>query len=301
MVIRNTVTRGQLRTLCPAGGEVASCITGKNICRPAVASIVVVKIRPNDNRVAVDRHTPAEPVSRRGVGRGQLRTLCPAGSEVASCITGKNICRPAAGSMVVVIPCPDHHRVAVNRHAFAEVVILSAVVRGQLRTLCPSGSEIAGGVAREHVRRPSTVFVPIHPDHRRVAVDRYAEAEQVIHSAVARGQLGNLRPAGGDVAGCVAREHIRRPAAGSVVVVKIRPNDNRVAVDRYAAAELVIRSGVTRGQLSTLKPIFIEHVCRPLVDSIVVVKIRPNHHRVAVDRHADAEQVTCRAVARGQL
>ena len=50
------------------------------------------------------------------------------------------------------------------------------------------------------------------PDHHRVAVDRHAVAEVVTRSAVARGQLGNLRPAGGEVAGCDAREHVRGPA-----------------------------------------------------------------------------------------
>ena len=41
----------------------------------------------------------------------------------------------------------------------------------------------------------------------------------VIRSAVVRGQLGNLRPVGGEVAGRVAREHVRGPAVGSLVVV----------------------------------------------------------------------------------
>ena len=40
----------------------------------------------------------------------------------------------------------------------------------------------------------------VRPDHHRVAVDRHAAAELVTRSAVARGQLGNLRPAGGEVA-----------------------------------------------------------------------------------------------------
>ena len=45
------------------------------------------------------------------------------------------------------------------------------------------------------------VVVIERPDHHRVAVDRHAAAEVVTRSAVARGQLGNLRPAGGEVAG----------------------------------------------------------------------------------------------------
>ena len=60
-----------------------------------------------------------------------------------------------------------------------------------------------GRVAREHVRGPavgSLVVVQFRPDHHRVAVDRHARAEVVIRSAVVRRQLGNLRPAGGEVA-----------------------------------------------------------------------------------------------------
>ena len=63
------------------------------------------------------------------------------------------------------------------------------------------------------------VVVQKRPDHHRVAVDRHAVAEVVIRSAVARGQLGDLRPAGGEVAGRVAREHVRGPAVGSLDVV----------------------------------------------------------------------------------
>ena len=90
----------------------------------------------------------------------------------------------------------------------------------------------------EHVRGPGVRIVPQRPDHHRVAVDRDAVAELVIRSAVARGQLGNLRPAGGEVAGRVAREHVRGPAVVSLVVVMMRPDHHRVAVDRDAVAEL---------------------------------------------------------------
>ena len=48
-------------------------------------------------------------------------------------------------------------------------------------------------------------------------------AEVVTRSAVARGQLGNLRPAGGEVARRVTREHVRGPTVGSLVVVPYAP------------------------------------------------------------------------------
>ena len=89
----------------------------------------------------------------------------------------------------------------------------------------------------------------MRPDHNRVAVDCDTVAGFVILSAVVRGQLGNLRPAGGDIAGGVTREHVRGPAVGSLVVVPVRPGHHRVAIDRHAPAELVEFRGVVRSQL----------------------------------------------------
>ena len=120
----------------------------------------------------------------------------------------KHVCGPAAG---LQLDCPDHHRVAVDRDAGAEVVIRRAVARRQLCNLRPAGGEVAGRGSHEHVRGSafvSLVVVQVRPDRHRVAVDRHAPAEPVIRSAVVRGQLGNLRPAGGKVAGCVARVHV---------------------------------------------------------------------------------------------
>ena len=50
---------------------------------------------------------------------------------------------------------PDHHRVAVDRHADAELVTRSAVGRVQLVNLRPVGGELSGRVTREHVRGPA--------------------------------------------------------------------------------------------------------------------------------------------------
>ena len=71
-------------------------------------------------------------------------------------------------------------------------------------------------------------------------------------TAGVRGQLGDLRPAGGEIAGGVAREHVRGPAVVSVVVVVDRPDHHRVAVDRHAVAEDVCKRAVARCQLGTL-------------------------------------------------
>ena len=97
------------------------------------------------------------------------------------------------------------------------------------------------------------MVVLIRPDHDCVAVDRHALAEVVTRSAIVRSQLGNLRPAGGEVASRVAREHVRRPAVGSIVVVLIRPDHHRVAVDRHALAEVVSPSAVVRSQIGALQ------------------------------------------------
>ena len=191
-----------------------------------------------------------------GVARGQLGALRPAGGERAGRVTGEDVCGPTRGSIVVVIHRPDHHRVAVYRHARAESVIISAIARGQLGSLCPTGGERAGRVARVHVRGPTVencgiLVVIFCPDHNRVAVDCDTVAEVVIIGAVARRQLCNLRPAGGGVAGCVARVHVRGPN----VLAVIRADHHRVAVDRHATAKVAIRSAVARGQLGSLCPI----------------------------------------------
>ena len=59
-----------------------------------------------------------------------------------------------------------------------------------------------------HTAGPLVVVI-LRPYHHRIAVDRDAPAEPVFHSAVVGSQLGNLRPAAGEVAGRVAREHVR--------------------------------------------------------------------------------------------
>ena len=136
----------------------------------------------------------------------------------------------------------------------------------------------------------------MRPDHHRVAVDRHAAAEVVIRSAVVRGQLGNLRPVGGEVAGRVAREHVRGPAVGSLVVVRYAPTttvspsiDTLMPNWSLAAASSAV-SFATCVQPEARSPGVTrrEHVRGPAVDPSSS-SIRPDHHRVAVDRHAAAE------------
>jgi len=106
----------------------------------------------------------------------------------------------------------------------------SIVAHGRARVAVREGSDavVVGAVSRrrrnlharrgqcklEHVRRPAVdpLSSSRRPDHHRAAVDRDAVAELVIRSAVHIGQLGNLRPAGGEVAGRGACEHVSGPA-----------------------------------------------------------------------------------------
>ena len=69
-------------------------------------------------------------------------------------------------------------------------------------------------------------------------------------SAVVLGQLGSLRPVGGEVAGRVTREHVRGPSAASLLP---RPDHHRVAVDRGAVAEFGPYGAVVRSQLGALQ------------------------------------------------
>ena len=142
----------------------------------------------------------------------------------------------------------------------------SIVAHGRARVAVREGSDavVVGAVSRrrrnlrarrgqcklEHVHGPAVVSL-VGPDHDRAAANRDTTAELVIRSAVVRGQLGNLRPARGKVACRGACEHVSGPALGSLVVVKFRPDHHRVAVDRHARAEVVIRSAVVRVSLAT--------------------------------------------------
>ena len=206
---------------------------------------------------------------------------------------------------------PDHHRVAVDRHAGAEVVTRSAVVRGQL--VQPASSRRRGHrrVTREHVRGPA-VWIPcrrpVRPDHHRVAVDRHALPKQSLAAPSSAVSFGNLRPAGGEVAGRVAREHVRGPAVGSLVVVlSPRPPPCRRRSTRWSRTSHPQRRR-RASALATLRPaggevagcVTREHVRGPAVGVPCRRPIRPDHHRVAVDRDA-GPKLSSQRRRRGQL
>ena len=176
----------------------------------------IVPQRPDHHRVAVDRDAVAEHVIRSAVARGQLVNLRPVGGEVAGRVAREHVRGPAVGSLVVVLPRPDHHRVAIDRHAVAEESFAAPSSAVSLAT-CVQLEARSPAVSRVNTYA-DPLFIPcrrpMRPDHHRVAVDRHAVAELVTRSAVVRGQLGDLRPAGGEVAGRVARVHVRGPAVG---------------------------------------------------------------------------------------
>jgi len=86
--------------------------------------------------------------SSRGIQPGNFY---PFGTKVAGRLAGEHVRNPFP---VISVRRPDHHRIAVNRHAAAEPVIRSAVARVQPVNLCPSGRKIAGCVARKNVHGP---------------------------------------------------------------------------------------------------------------------------------------------------
>ena len=118
---------------------------------PAVGSLVVVPIRPDHHRVAVDRRrwsrmscaAPSSAVSLATCVQPEARS--PAVSRVNTYADPCSLCRPYAPITTV---SPSIDTLEPNSS------LVSAVVRGQLGNLRPAGGEVAGCVAREHVRGP---------------------------------------------------------------------------------------------------------------------------------------------------
>lgn len=90
------------------------------------------------------------------------------------------------------------------------------------------------------------------PDDGRVAADRHGKAKPLIRRAVGGGELGDLAP--GVRAAPVPVEDARRAQAALAADGGIRrPDNRRVAADRYGPAEEVLRRAVRRGELGHLR------------------------------------------------
>ncbi len=139
------------------------------------AARVVVQVRPDDHRVAGDRHRDAEAVARRSVRRQELLLLGPGRPRAHEHVRRARI----HAARRVVEARPDHDRVPGDRHREAEVVARRSVRRQELLLLGPGRPR-----AHEHVRRAGIHaavrgVVEERPDHGRVPGDRHREAEEV--------------------------------------------------------------------------------------------------------------------------
>ena len=143
-------------------------------------------------------------------------------------------------SLVVVILCPDHHRVAVNRLRPNQSLAPSAAVS---LAACVQREARSPGVAREHVRTLLFLCRRHKALITSVTVDRHAKAELVTPRASPRSAWqpasSRMRVAGRGVVRS-------RTAAGSLSFHTC--DHHRVAVDRHAEAELVTPSIYVQGQ-----------------------------------------------------
>ena len=135
---------------------------------------------------------------------------------------GEHVRGPALFPVVVVIGAPittvspSIDTLTPNSSPAAPSVAFSLSTCVQLEASSPAVSRVN---TYADPLLSSLVVVTVRPDHHRVAVDRHAVAELSYAAPSSRGQLGDLRPAGGEVAGRVARVHVRGPAVVSLVVV----------------------------------------------------------------------------------
>ena len=135
-------------------------------------------------------------------------------------------------------------------------------------------------------------------DHGRVSRDRHAFAEAVVNLPVARGELGFQRPR----AARASLVYIRR---SSILVFRAGSDYGPVSRDRHASAEFVV--SLFAGEFDDLGPRAVrsplEYVGRPPVVA-AILPVRPprsDYGPVSRDRHAVAELVARKPVARGEL
>ena len=140
-------------------------------------------------------------------------------------------------------------------------------------------------------------IIRISANHHGVAADRYVIAEEIIPRAVCGCELLLLCP---DSA--AAREDIRRTLIFvRAHIIPRSANQHGVAANRYANAEDIIRRAIRRREFLLLGPgcaVAGENIGRTL---ICVIPYSANHHGVAVERYAIAEEITHCAVCGCEL
>ena len=99
---RRAVGGEQLGALRPARRQITRNIAREDVRRPALSTLVIVKISPHGNGVAADRHAVAEVLIRRAVGGEQLGPLRLARRQAAGDVTRESVRRPPVDAVIVV-------------------------------------------------------------------------------------------------------------------------------------------------------------------------------------------------------
>ena len=194
----------------------------------------------------------------------------------------------------------DDHIIAFNCDTVAELVECRAVRGSEFLLLAPDCARTDEDICRALIAVCPDIII-MHTDDRRVAGDRNADAELVGFRAVGGSELLLLAP------DCARTDEDIRRALIEVChdIIPKRADDCRVAGDRNAKAELVLCRAVGGSELLLLVPNRArtdEDICRALIEVCPdIIQIRADDRRVAGDRNAVAEKVTCRAVGGSEL
>ena len=208
----------------------------KDIGRAGVGARLVVPERPNDNRVAVNRHGPTELISSLGISGGELGLADPSRADPLVDIRRAGVAKDVGGGGIIVLMRPHHGRVAVDADVNSEPVTRRRVGGDEFGFLGPRGPAPLEDIPRAGV--DAQIIVLMCTNHDGVATNGDAP-ELVIDLTrlryVASPQIGAL------VAAC------RRAAeAGRVLRVLIRPALERflgrMKVDGLIDYELVEES-----------------------------------------------------------
>ena len=204
---------------------------------------------------------------------------------------GVDVDRPRVAALVVVAPGTHHRRVAVQRHAAAEVVVGPGHAGLQFLLLGPGRARAGEDVSRSLVGR-----LEVGPRQDGAAVHVHGDAEVVAGRRVGRREHGSLGPGAAR-----SGEDVDRPAVGQGGDVPLGgAHGHDAAADAHREAEPVVdraHRGLQLGRLAPGAAAAGEDVGRAGLGAVVVVPGRAHHRRVAVDGHGDAEPVAASGVA----
>ena len=258
--------------------------------------IAPIQVSADRRRVAAERHRVAELIVRRRRAIDESRLLRP-GCAVAR----EDIRRALIAERDRVVGRADERRVAVQRHAEAELIVVLGVVRQQQLLWRPRSA-----VAREDIRRADPRnrrnSLLISADERRRAVERDRRAELRARHAAARAELLLQRP-GRPAVDEAAHEDVSRAFAILRHGCARRADERRVAAERHRRAEEITVRAIRRKELGLLRPVGTvahEDVGRALIGLRAFFVRRADERRVAVERHGVAQQIPRPGIPRHQ-